>query len=84
MVRAIAGPGLPARVVEMIATRSEEIPLLVEELIATHTKVADGDLPVPEIVRATVRQRMLGFVSQPKQLSFRHALLQDAIYADIP
>ena len=57
LVRVIADPGVTPDAVERIAARSEGIPLLAEELVATHGMAADGDLPVPNIVRATVRQR---------------------------
>ena len=132
MVRSIAGPGQGADVAERIAARSEGIPLLAEELVAVQGQTAGAELQVPDIVRATLRQRKLildpdaqevleliavmgpqitvdvvfqlrpdgaheriqrlidagllviGSDLPPEQLSFRHALIREAEYADIP
>jgi DNA-binding CsgD family transcriptional regulator len=132
VAQAIAQSDLTPEAVKRIATRSEGVPFLIEELVAMHAQsAAYTDLAVPEMVRATVRQRMLKLDTterqlleliavigpeadvelvlqlrlhgaegihrlidvgllvtasgvQPNEVNFRHALLQEAAYAESP
>ncbi len=83
LVRAAGGDGLPDAVIDAIVSRTDGIPLFVEELTKTALEAGDAEPEIPETLQASLLARLdrLGPVKHVAQVGavigreFDHALL---------
>lgn len=83
LIRALAGASVTADVVDEIAATSEGIPLLIEELVATRGAARNRNVLVPEVVRATVQQRVLRLDARSRNMLELAAVLGPEFGIDV-